>query len=135
MVASPPILLCRVQGISILYRRYIFSVTTGVVPVAEDGRPLWPQILSVDGRSHKQAREIRERVAEEKFLRETCNLPVSGGSSLCSILWIRENQPEIWNATRHDLTWNRDILALAEIPKFKLPPLMQSYHRVGRILP
>ncbi|MGD1074400.1 MAG: FGGY family carbohydrate kinase, partial [Bryobacteraceae bacterium] len=34
----------------------------------------------------------------EKFLKEACNLPVSGGSSLCSILWIRENQPEVWDA-------------------------------------
>ncbi len=146
-----------------------FSVTTGVVPMADDGRALGPLILFLDGRSHKQAKEIRERVGEEKFLREACNLPVSGGSSLCSILWIRENQPDIWraaakfghcnsymvkrftgqwaidssttsitglyNTTRHDLTWNKDVLALAEIPETKLPPLMQSYQKAGRILP
>ena len=35
-------------------------------------------------------------MGEDYFLKETCNLPVSGGSSLCSILWIRENQPEVW---------------------------------------
>ncbi|OGP88876.1 MAG: hypothetical protein A2156_02425 [Deltaproteobacteria bacterium RBG_16_48_10] len=147
-----------------------FSVTTpGLVPMAEDGTALGPAILFFDGRSHKQAREIRQKVGEEKFLRETCNLPVSGGSSLCSILWIRENQPEIWNASEkfghcntymvkrftgrwaidpsttsitglyntahHDLTWNQDVLAIAEIPEAKLPPLMQSYHKVGEILP
>jgi len=147
-----------------------FSVTTpGLVPMAEDGKALGPAILMLDGRSHQQAREIRQLVGEEKFLRETCNLPVSGGSSLCSILWIKENQPEIWNATtkfghcntymvkrftgqwaidpsttsitglyntaRHDLTWNRDVLAMAKIPESKLPPLVQSYHNVGNILP
>ncbi len=147
-----------------------FSVTTpGLVPMAEDGRSLGPAILFFDGRSHKQAREIRQRVGEEKFLRETCNLPVSGGSSLCSILWIRENQPGVWegaekfghcntymvkrftgewaidpsttsitglyNTARHDLTWNTDILALSGIPEKKLPPLMHSYHRAGRIRP
>lgn len=146
-----------------------FSVTTpGLVPMAEDGMALGPAILFLDGRSHKQAREIRQRVGEEKFLRETCNLPVSGGSSLCSILWIRENQTEIWDATvkfghcntylvkrftgewaidpsttsitglyhtvRHDLTWNKDVLALSEIPETKLPPLIQSYHKAGKIL-
>ena len=108
-------------------------------------------------------------VGEEKFLQETCNLPVSGGSSLCSILWIKENQPEIWKATtkfghcntymvkrfaghwaidpsttsitglyntvRHDLTWNKSVLSIAGIPENKLPPLVQSYHRVGPILP
>ncbi len=147
-----------------------FSVTTpGLVPMEEDGKALGPAILMLDGRSHKQAREIRELVGEEKFLKETCNLPVSGGSSLCSILWIRENQPQVWkraakfghcntylvkrftgewaidpsttsitglyNTARHDLTWNRDVLSIAEIPEEKLPPLMQSYHKVGKILP
>lgn len=147
-----------------------FSVTTpGLVPMAEDGTELGPAILFFDNRSYKQAREIREKVGEEKFLRETCNLPVPGGSSLCSILWIRENQPEIWkaaakfghcntymvkhltgewaadpsttsitglyNTARHDLTWNKDVLNLSEIPEKKLPPLMQSYHKAGRILP
>jgi xylulokinase len=75
------------------------SVTTpGLLPMTEDGAALGPAILFFDGRSHEQARAIRKAVGEEKFLRETCNLPVSGGSSLCSILWIRENQPEIWSA-------------------------------------
>ena len=75
------------------------SVTTpGLLPMAEDGSPLGPAILFFDGRSHEQARAIRRAVGEEKFLRETCNLPVSGGSSLCSILWIREKQPEVWVA-------------------------------------
>ena len=147
-----------------------FSVTTpGLVPMAEDGTALGPAILFFDGRSQEQARRIRQQVGEEKFLRETCNLPVSGGSSLCSILWLRENQPHVWdaaakfghcntymvkrftgewaidpsttsitglyNTARHDLTWNRDVLAASEIPECKLPPLMQSYHKAGDILP
>ncbi len=76
-----------------------FSVTTpGLVPMAEDGSALGPAILFFDGRSNQQARAIRRKVGEDLFLRETCNLPVSGGSSLCSILWIRENQPDVWRA-------------------------------------
>ena len=75
------------------------SVTTpGLTPMAADGTALGPAILFFDGRSHEQARAIRGLVGEERFLRETCNLPVSGGSSLCSILWIRERQPEVWAA-------------------------------------
>lgn len=75
------------------------SVTTpGLTPIAADGTALGPAILFFDGRSHAQARAIRQRVGEEKLLRETCNLPVTGGSSLCSILWIRDNQPEVWAA-------------------------------------
>ncbi len=32
-------------------------------------------------------------VGEDRFLAEACNLPVSGGSSLASILWIRDHEP------------------------------------------
>jgi sugar (pentulose or hexulose) kinase len=75
------------------------SVTTpGFLPMAEDGTPLGPAILFFDGRSHAQARAIRHAVGEEKFLTEACNLPVSGGSGLCSMLWIRDHQPEVWEA-------------------------------------
>jgi sugar (pentulose or hexulose) kinase len=73
------------------------SVTTpGLTPMAEDGRALGPAILFFDGRSRSQARAIRALVGDDRFLEETCNLPVSGGSSLSSILWIRENQPDVW---------------------------------------
>lgn len=77
------------------------SVTTpGLTPMAADGTALGPAILFFDGRSHAQARAIRERVGPEHFLEEACNLPVSGGSSLCSMLWIKETQPDVWAAAR-----------------------------------
>ncbi len=77
-----------------------FSVTTpGLIPMAEDGSALGPAILFFDRRSQKQAKLIRERVGEEFFIQEACNLPVSGGSSLCSIMWIKENQPDTWERT------------------------------------
>lgn len=76
------------------------SVTTpGLTPMAADGRAVGPAILFFDGRSHAQARRIRKEVGNEYFLKEACNLPVSGGSSLCSIMWIREMQPEVWSKT------------------------------------
>ena len=75
------------------------SVTTpGLTPIAADGSALGPAILFFDGRSNEQARRIRGLVGDDYFLSETCNLPVSGGSSLCSILWIRDNQPEVFAA-------------------------------------
>jgi len=77
------------------------SVTTpGLTPMDADGRALGPAMLFFDGRANKQAAAIRQAVGEERFLRATCNLPVTGGSSLCSILWIRENQPDLWAATK-----------------------------------
>ena len=56
------------------------------------------RILFFDGRSTRRPARSARASARSNFLRETCNLPVSGGSSLCSILWIRDNQPEVWAA-------------------------------------
>ena len=76
------------------------SVTTpGLTPMAADGRALGPAILFLDGRSRAQAAAIRAALGEERFLAEACNLPVSGGSSLASMLWIRDAQPEVWAET------------------------------------
>jgi len=73
------------------------SVTTpGLTPMTADGTALGPAILFLDGRSRAQSAAIRGIVGEERFLAETCNLPVSGGSSLSSILWLRDQQPRIW---------------------------------------
>lgn len=75
------------------------SVTTpGLTPMAADGTALAPAILFLDGRSHAQSAAIRGIVGERRFLAETCNLPVSGGSSLSSILWFRDEEPEVWAA-------------------------------------
>jgi len=41
----------------------------------------------------------------------------------------------LYNTARHDLTWNKDVLALLDIPENRLPPLMQSYRNAGKIRP
>jgi xylulokinase len=75
------------------------SVTTpALTPMAADGTALAPSVLFFDGRSHAQSGAIRRIVGERRFLAETCNLPVSGGSSLSSILWFRDEKPEVWAA-------------------------------------
>lgn len=75
------------------------SVTTpGLTPMAADGTALAPAVLFFDGRSRAQSAAIRRIVGEERFLAETCNLPVSGGSSLSSILWFRDELPRVWAA-------------------------------------
>jgi xylulokinase len=147
-----------------------FAVTTpALTPMTADGDSLAPAILFFDARSHKQSASIRQIVGEDRFLSEACNLPVSGGSSLSSILWLRDECPDLWvqttkfghcntylvkrmtgewaidpsttsitglyNTARNDLTWNEEVLRLADIPQAKLPPLMQSYDPVATILP
>lgn len=77
-----------------------FSVTTpGLVAMNEKGDALTKAILFLDQRSHKQASYIRSKIGEDRLLEKACNLPVSGGSSLSSILWIKDNLPEVYEKT------------------------------------
>ena len=67
-----------------------FSVTTpGLVAMDKNGNALTKAILFLDQRSHSQASSIRKKIGETRLLERACNLPVSGGSSLSSILWIK----------------------------------------------
>jgi xylulokinase len=74
--------------------------TPGLSTMDEDGRPLFPSILHLDGRSREQASQIRNLIGEDRLLEIACNLPVAGGSSLASILWIRDHYPEIYARAR-----------------------------------
>lgn len=77
-----------------------FSVTTpGLVAMDEQGNALIKAILFLDQRSHKQAEHIISTIGKDLLLERACNLPVSGGSSLSSILWVKENLPEIYSKT------------------------------------
>ena len=84
------------EGVEVL----AFSVTTpGLVAMDENGNALTKAILFLDQRSHRQALFIRNKIGEERLLEKACNLPVSGGSSLTSILWIKENLPDVYEKT------------------------------------
>lgn len=77
-----------------------FSVTTpGLVAMDKNGDALTKAILFLDQRSHSQASSIRNKIGEERLLEKACNLPVSGGSSFSSILWIKENLPDVYEKT------------------------------------
>ena len=60
---------------------------------ARPGHPVLRRAVSRPGSGDPGAGGRRGTSCEE-----ACNLPVSGGSSLCSIMWIREAQPEVWAA-------------------------------------
>lgn len=77
-----------------------FSVTTpGLLAMDRNGNPLTKAILFLDQRSHKQADQIISTLGNKALLDKAGNLPVSGGSSLSSILWIKENYPKIYSET------------------------------------
>lgn len=75
------------------------GTTPGLTAMDKDGQALYPAILMLDQRSRKQARFIIETVGMEHLLETTANMPVAGGCSLASILWLKENCPEIFGNT------------------------------------
>ncbi|TKJ34442.1 MAG: hypothetical protein CEE38_18015 [Planctomycetes bacterium B3_Pla] len=75
------------------------GTTPGLTAMDENGEALYPAILMLDQRSRKQARHIIDTVGMKSLLETTANMPVAGGCSLASILWIKDNCPEIFNKT------------------------------------
>ena len=67
------------------------GTTPGLTAMDKAGEALYPAILMLDQRSRKQARHIIETVGMASLLETTANMPVAGGCSLASILWIKDN--------------------------------------------
>ncbi len=72
------------------------GTTPGFTVMDAAGNALYPAILMLDQRSRLQANEIINAVGLKKLLETTSNMPVAGGCSLASLLWIRDNLPEIY---------------------------------------
>ncbi len=75
------------------------GTTPGLTAMDKDGEALYPAILMLDQRSRKQAKFIIETIGIEHLLETTANMPVAGGCSLASILWLKDNCPEIFDKT------------------------------------
>ena len=72
------------------------TLCPSLLPMDGSGHPLHPIILHLDRRSEKEARWALQTVGEETFLRIAGNLPIPGGISLTSLLWLKNNAPEIY---------------------------------------
>jgi len=92
-----------VQACSKLQHRDRVNVITfstlcpSLLPMDADGNPLHPIILHLDRRSYEQAQWALKKVGEEKFLNIAGNLPIPGGISATSLLWIRDHEPGIYS--------------------------------------
>jgi sugar (pentulose or hexulose) kinase len=75
------------------------GTTPGLTAMDRNGEALYPAILMLDQRSRKQAKRIIETVGMQRLLETTGNMPVAGGCSLASILWLKENLPDIFQKT------------------------------------
>ena len=75
------------------------GTTPGLTAMDQNGNAVYPAILMLDQRSRPQARHIIDTIGIDTLLNATANMPVAGGCSLASILWIRENEPDIYKRT------------------------------------
>lgn len=68
-------------------------------PVDESGTPLRPFIVWLDGRAEEQAEILRGHIDEMEFYRTTGLPEISGALPLAKLMWLREEEPEIYEKT------------------------------------
>jgi xylulokinase len=84
----------------------------GLVLLDENGKSLRPSILWNDQRTGAQCDEIHEIVGKQRFIEVTGNVALTGFTAP-KILWVRENEPEIYAQARQ-------ILLPKDYVRFKL---------------
>ena len=74
------------------------------LPVDEELRPLRKAILyGVDCRSRKEIEDIEKEWGKDRIL-EQCGSPLTSQSAAAKILWVRRNEPEIYEKAAHFVT-------------------------------
>jgi xylulokinase len=74
----------------------------GLVLLDENGKVLRPAILWNDQRTQSQCDEIHKRIGKEKFIKITGNVALTGFTAP-KILWVQENEPEVYAKAKHVL--------------------------------
>ncbi len=74
----------------------------GLVLMDEKGEVLRPAILWNDQRTGSQCDTIRMRLGKSNLIQITGNDALTGFTAP-KILWVQENEPEVWQQTRHIL--------------------------------
>jgi sugar (pentulose or hexulose) kinase len=72
------------------------TLCPSLIPMDADGQPLRPIILHLDRRSYRQAQWALRKVGEDAFLNIAGNLPIPGGISATSLLWVKDHESEIY---------------------------------------
>ena len=74
----------------------------GLVLLDDVGNVLRPAILWNDQRTQSQCDEIHARIGKEKFIQITGNVALTGFTAP-KILWVKENEPDVYARGRHVL--------------------------------
>ncbi|MBC7942855.1 MAG: FGGY-family carbohydrate kinase [Chitinophagaceae bacterium] len=80
------------------------------IPVDASGQPLYPCMIWMDRRAHKEVQWVRANVDIERLYDITGN-GVDSYYGFTKMLWLRENEAEVWRRTHHFLPPNSYINA------------------------
>ena len=71
----------------------------GIVPVDSGGKPLGRAIIWLDSRADEQAAAFIRRFGGRKIVIRVVGAAPSGKDVVCKLAWLRENEPEVFDAT------------------------------------
>jgi len=74
----------------------------GAVLLDDVGQVLRPSLIWCDVRTQAQCDWLNSKFGERKIIELTCN-PALTNFTLTKLLWVRDNEPEIWKKFRHVL--------------------------------
>ena len=72
----------------------------GAVLLDSAGEVVRPALIWCDQRTEKQSRDLSEKFGRDRLIQLTCNPPLTN-FTLTKILWVRENEPQLWARVRH----------------------------------
>ena len=72
----------------------------GCIPLDEDGKVLYNNIIHSDSRTEVQCNYIRERIDDDSFYKITGNR-LDPHYTLPKVLWLKQHHPEIYKKTRY----------------------------------
>lgn len=66
----------------------------------DDGNPVRDAIVWLDNRAEEQAKKIEAHFGEQKVYEITGQPEVTATWPACKLLWVKENEPEVWAKTK-----------------------------------
>jgi xylulokinase len=72
----------------------------GAVLLDATGEVVRPAVIWCDQRTETQSCELSEKFGTDRLIQLTCNPPLTN-FTLTKILWVRENEPQLWARVRH----------------------------------
>ncbi|MFW6437517.1 MAG: xylulokinase, partial [Armatimonadota bacterium] len=71
------------------------------LPLGKEREPLRPAIVWLDTRAEAESRRLNESLDESELRERRGAAAINAVDSAPKILWLRENEPELWARTRH----------------------------------